>query len=115
MADLLSKSITTVMILYYGVARWNAYFDAMVYLDDRNKFPLQLFLREILLKSKFVQDALNSGQLNAEEALLLEQMAKAADKIKYCVIIVATLPMAIIYPKLQKYFEKGVMIGGVKG
>lgn len=111
----LSKAITTVMVLYYGVTRWNAYFDAMVYLDDTTKYPLQLFLRDILLKSRFAQDALSNGSVTAAEALLLEQMAQAADKIKYCVIIVATLPMVLIYPKLQKYFEKGVMIGGVKG
>lgn len=112
----LSKAITVVMILYYGIGHWNAYFNAMIYLKDRNKFPLQMFLREILLTSKLAEEMLSNGStLSAEEALALVEQAKSADLVKYCVIIVATLPMMVIYPKLQKYFEKGVMIGSVKG
>lgn len=111
----LSKAIIVVMILYYGIGHWNSYFNAMIYLNDRNKYPLQMFLREILLQSKLTADVLNDSSLTSEEALRLAEQAKAAELIKYCVIVVATLPMMIIYPKLQKYFEKGVMIGSVKG
>ncbi|MBO5177776.1 MAG: carbohydrate ABC transporter permease [Lachnospiraceae bacterium] len=109
----LSKACVAVQILYYGVARWNAYFNAMIYLDDRDKYPLQMFLREILIQSKISMDA--AMAMTAEEAKLMAEMAERADLMKYCVIVVSTLPMMIIYPKLQKFFEKGVMIGGVKG
>jgi ABC-type glycerol-3-phosphate transport system permease component len=104
------------MVLYYGVGHWNSYFNAMIYLDDRNKYPLQLFLREILLQSKFIEESLlDSGNLSPEDIATLMELAKSADLTKYCVIVVAALPMMVIYPKLQKFFVKGVMIGSVKG
>lgn len=112
----LSSAITVVMALYYGVGRWNSYFTEMIYLKDRAKFPLQLFLREILVQSQFAQQAMNSGQsFSAEQMMALVKQAETANMIKYCVIIISTLPMLAIYPFLQKYFEKGVMIGAVKG
>ncbi len=110
----LSKAIVTVMVLYYGVGHWNAYFNAMIYLDDRSKFPLQMFLREILLQSKLAEQAINSAN-TPEEVEYYMELAKSAQLVKYCVIIIATIPMMIIYPRLQKFFEKGVMIGSVKG
>ena len=111
----LSKAIVGVMVLYYGIGHWNSYFSAMIYLDDRDKFPLQIFLREILLQSKMLEEATADPTAGIEEVLRLEEAARAADLVKYCVVIVSTLPMMVIYPKLQKYFEKGVMIGSVKG
>ena len=108
----LSKAIVAVMTLYYGVGHWHAYFDAMIYLDDRSKFPLQMFLREILLQSKLSETTTGAS---AEEMELLARMARTSELMKYCVIIVATVPMMIIYPRLQRFFEKGVMIGSVKG
>lgn len=111
----LSKAIVTVMTLYYGVGHWNAYFSAMIYLEDRDKFPLQIILKKILLQNSISQMALSSGALTPQEALLYEEMAKTADKMKFCIIVVSALPMMIIYPRLQKFFEKGVMIGSVKG
>ena len=87
----------------------------MIYLEDREKYPLQLFLREILLQAKFAKEAAANGSFSAEELRVFEELARAAELMKYCVIIVATLPMMFIYPKLQKYFEKGVMLGSVKG
>ena len=110
----LSKAIVTVMVLYYGVGHWNAYFNAMIYLDDRSKFPLQMFLREILLQSKLAENMMNSV-MDPDELAYFEKLAESAQLVKYCVIIIATIPMMIIYPKLQKFFEKGVMIGSVKG
>ena len=110
----LSKAIVTVMVLYYGVGHWNAYFGAMIYLDDRSKYPLQMFLREILLQSKLAEQAINSAR-SPEEVEYYVQLAKSSQMIKYCVIIIATIPMMIVYPRLQKFFEKGVMIGSVKG
>ncbi len=112
----LSKAITVVMIIYYGVGRWNSYFTEMIYLEDREKYPLQIFLREILLQAKFTVEASAGGAYySPEDMVLLQELAKKAELLKYCVIIVSTLPMMFIYPKLQKYFEKGVMLGSVKG
>lgn len=112
----LSKAITVVMTLYYGVGRWNSYFVEMIYLKDRNKFPLQLFLREILTKSTFAKTAMADGMsFSAEQMMALIKQADTANMIKYGVIVLSALPMLIIYPFLQKYFEQGVMIGSVKG
>ena len=110
----LSKALMAVMVLYYGVGHWNGYFSAMIYLNDRNKFPLQLFLREILILSQLVGTELESAT-DPEQIEILLEMIKNAELAKYCVIVVAALPMMIIYPKLQKFFEKGVMLGSVKG
>ena len=111
----LSKAIIVVMILYYGVGRWNAYFDAMIYIEDDAKYPLQLILRGILLQGQLASNVESSASLTMEELQDLEMIKKAADLLKYCVIVVSTAPMLLIYPKLQDYFEKGVMIGSVKG
>lgn len=111
----LSKAIIVVMILYYGVGRWNAYFDAMIYLNDTDKYPLQLVLRGILLQGQVASDLAGGGSLTLEEMQEMELIKKAADLMKYCIIVVSTAPMLLIYPKLQKYFEKGIMIGSVKG
>ena len=111
----LSKALTSVMVLYYGVARWNSYFDAMVYLDSRNKKPLQLFLRKILIQGNLIKDLANSDSLSQEQLEEMLELAKGAELVKYSVIVVAAVPMMILYPRLQKYFEKGVMLGSVKG
>lgn len=107
----LSAPIIAVMALFYGVGRWNSYFNEMIFLKDSYKYPLQVFLREILIITQ-----MNAGQnLNSQEVQTMAEMAKLADMIKYAVMIVSTLPLIIIYPFLQKYFVKGVMIGSVKG
>lgn len=112
----ISKAITVVMLLYYGVGHWNSYFESMIYLDDRSKFPLQLFLREILTKSQFAQTAMMDGDsYSAEQMMALIRQSETANMIKYGVIVVSVIPMLVLYPFLQKYFEKGVMIGSVKG
>lgn len=110
----LSKACIAVQVLYYGVGHWNAYFNAMIYLKDRDKYPLQMFLREILIQSRISVNSA-AAAVTTQEAELMAEMAKRAELVKYCVIIVATLPMMILYPRLQKFFEKGVMIGSVKG
>lgn len=95
-----------VMILYYGVGHWNAWFNAMIFLRKRELYPLQLVLREILIQNSFTDSALGS---NGDDA------ASLAEIMKYAIIMVATLPILCIYPFLQKYFVKGVMVGAVKG
>lgn len=112
----LAKAVTVVLMLYYAVQHWNSYFQEMIYLKDRGKFPLSLFLREILVQSKFAETAIMNGEAySPEEMLALMKQADTANMLKYCFIVVSTLPMLIIYPFLQKYFEKGVTIGSVKG
>lgn len=102
----LSQSVLAVMVLYYGVAHWNSWFDAMMYMRTRTRYPLQLILREILLANSA---ATMSGGGSAGDQYML------GESIKYATIIVATLPILCLYPFIQKYFVKGVMIGAVKG
>ena len=104
----LSKAIIAVLILYYGVGHWNDYYSGLVYLNDPDYYPLQLILRNILLAGQKMADISE----NAEAALAA---ARRAELLKYCLIVVSSLPMFLIYPFIQKYFEKGVMIGSVKG
>lgn len=105
----LSKAVIAVIVLYIAVTHWNAYFSAMIFLTDKSKYPLQLYLREILLMASV---AGNSTELDPEAAMKLETMAQV---IKYGVIVVSTVPIICVYPFIQKYFVKGVMIGSVKG
>ena len=104
----LSKSVFSVILLYYAVAKWNSYFTAMLYLRERDMFPLQLILRDILSAAKI-------SLADLQDAELLAAMKGASDVMKYSLIVVAALPVLVAYPFVQKYFEKGVMIGSVKG
>ena len=102
----LSKAVVAVIVLYVASSLWNGYFGPMIYLTDQNLYPLQLFLRQILL-----QNDMQGVDISA--AAVAEQQ-ETAQLIKYGVIIVSTVPMMILYPFVQKYFVKGVMIGAVK-
>lgn len=102
----LAKATIAVMILYYAVSYWNSWFNAAIYLMDRNKYPLQLVMREILIANDVNS---MSGTTNSADTEMI------AMSIKYAAIIVATLPILVVYPFLQKYFVGGVMIGSVKG
>lgn len=104
----LSRAIMAVIVLYYAVAHWNSYFNAMLYIRDRNLYPLQIVLRDILNVSK-----IDLSQIT--DAEVLAQMTGAADLIKFALIVVSAVPILSAYPFVQKYFEKGVMIGSVKG
>ncbi|KKI89641.1 sugar ABC transporter permease [Bacillus sp. SA1-12] len=108
----LSAPIIAVMALFYGVGHWNGYFNALIYLSDKQMFPLQLVLREILVLQEMSSQGTNlTGSM--AEALHSKQQLSAV--IKYGVMIVSTLPIIIVYPFLQRYFVKGVMIGSLKG
>ena len=111
----LSMPIVVVMTLYYGVGHWNSYFSAMIYLQDRNLYPLQMFLREILVQSKLTTSSFTSGMTNPEEVEALIEQANTANILKYAVIVISTVPMMLIYPWMQKFFAKGILIGSVKG
>lgn len=108
----LSGAITAILVLYYGQGHWNSYFSALLYINDREKWPLQLELRNILL--------LNSNTMTKE--FITEEMRKEqarrealANMMKYSLIIISSIPMLVVYPFVQKHFVKGVMIGSVKG
>ncbi len=100
------KATLAVMVLYYGVAHWNAWFNASIYLRSAGKFPLQLVLRNILIEGLNNDMLTDVGSADNPQAVQL---------LKYSLIVVSTVPIMCIYPLLQKFFEKGVMLGAVKG
>ena len=102
----LSLPIIAVMVLFYGVAHWNAWFSAMLYIRTKSKYPLQLILREILLLNS--TEGMMEGTTGSDKYSI-------GESIKYATIVVATLPILCVYPFIQKYFVKGMMIGAVKG
>lgn len=104
----LCKPILAVLTLYYGVAKWNSYFDAMLYLRDDTKQPLTIIMREILIQNKV--DMTQIG-----DASNLAKLQGMSDLLKYSTIVVASLPVMLLYPFVQKHLVKGVMIGAVKG
>lgn len=105
----LSAPILAVMALFYGVGHWNAFFHAYIYLSDRMKYPLQVFLREILIQSQVEDNAIGVS------ALYVHEYEQRSELIKYAIIIVSTLPVLTVYPFIQRYFIKGMMIGSIKG
>ena len=110
----LSKTIVAVLAVYSGVAQWNNYYDGLVYIKDDSKLPLQTVLRRILATLQVEMDGefMESMEVGAET---LAEALRVANVTKYCIIVVATAPIVILYFLLQKYFEKGVMIGSLKG
>jgi len=104
----LSKPILAVMALFYGVAHWNAFFGALIYITKSSMYPLQLVLRTLLIQNQFSQDMLSELDTIADQHMAVEQL-------KFGLIIVSTLPMMLAYPFLQRFFIKGVMIGALKG
>ncbi|MEH7114012.1 carbohydrate ABC transporter permease [Neobacillus niacini] len=103
----LSKPIIFVLALYAFIGQWNAYFDAMIYLDDRELYPLQLVLRSIL-----IQNEVQPGMVADVQAR--NELMRISEMIRYSSIVIASLPLLIMYPFFQKYFEKGVMVGSLK-
>lgn len=103
----LSKPIIFVLALYAFIGQWNAYFDAMIYLDDRDLYPLQLVLRSIL-----IQNEVQPGMVADIQAR--NELMRISEMIRYSSIVIASLPLLIMYPFFQKYFEKGVMVGSLK-
>ncbi|WP_366295817.1 carbohydrate ABC transporter permease [Paenibacillus sp. AN1007] len=103
----LSKPIIFVLALYAFVGQWNSYFDAMIYLDNPNLHPLQLVLRSIL-----IQNQAAPGMIS--DQLAMAELKRLSEMIKYAAIVISSLPLIIMYPFFQKYFEKGVMVGSLK-
>lgn len=104
----LSVPIIAVLTLYYAIGHWNAYFSAMIYLQDPEKYPLQVVLRSIIIMNEVTESDLISVDLQLKRQGL-------ANLMKYSLIVISSLPMVMIYPFIQKHFVKGVMLGAVKG
>ena len=102
----LSKAIIAVLTLWYGVSHWNAYFNAFLYLRNRDLYPLQIFLKDILIQSE---------QLGGENLTGVDNVSTIYVTLKYCIIVISTAPLFCVYPFVQKHFQKGVMVGSVKG
>lgn len=101
----LSKSIIAVLALWYGVSHWNSYMNAFLYLRESARYPLQVFLKEILIQSQHL----------GSEDIDVDNLNTIAETIKYAVIVVSSVPLFCVYPFVQKHFQKGVMVGSVKG
>lgn len=104
----LSKPMLATMMLFYGVGNWNSWFNHMIYLQDRDKFPLQLIMREILIAND-MSSMTNMSTVGTYTNDMYQVL------VKYAVVVIATLPILCIYPFLQRYFIKGVMVGAIKG
>jgi len=101
----LTQATLAVILLYYAVTNWNSWFNAMIFLREKRLYPLQLILREILIQDDTSMMTAGSG----------DDLGMISETIKYATIVVATVPILCVYPFLQRYFVKGVMIGAVKG
>ena len=106
----LSKAVIAVITLYYAVGHWNAYFNALIYLTDREKYPLQIILREIL-----VSNQVNFAEVQGIDPEQIAAQNSLANQLKYSLIIVSCGPILLVYPFVQRYFVKGVMLGSIKG
>ena len=108
----LSKTIIAVLAVYYGVAIWNDYFTGLVYIKDTTLLPLQTVLRQILATLQVDLSEFSEAMVDIGE--LIERM-RIANLAKYCIIVLSTAPIVILYATAQKFFEKGIMIGSLKG
>jgi putative aldouronate transport system permease protein len=105
----ISPAIIAIMVLYYAVGNWNAFFNAFIYLNDQSKYPIQLVLRMLIIQ--------NQSQANdmTNDVQSIQDRARLAELVKYGAIIFASAPVLVLYPFMQRYFVKGVMIGAIKG
>jgi len=103
----LVSATLAVLVLFYAVSHWNSWFNAMIFIRDRSRFPLQLVLREILIQ--------NTSNAAAHQGIAMTQMDLYRHLVQYCTTVIATIPILFIFPFLQKHFVKGVLIGSVKG
>ncbi len=104
----LSPAIIAVLALFCGVGHWNAFFDALIFLRNKRLYPLQIILRDILIAAQLQNEMVSDAES-------IEEKMRVAETIKYGVIIFASAPVLALYPFLQRYFIKGVMIGAIKG
>ncbi|MGN0777132.1 MAG: carbohydrate ABC transporter permease [Candidatus Ventricola sp.] len=105
----LSKALLAVITLYYAVGHWNGYFHALIYLNKESQFPLQLVLRNLLIINQV------STMAGGAEMMDMAERLKLVEQLKYGIIVVSSLPLMILYPFLQRFFTKGVLVGSIKG
>ena len=105
----LAVPVIAVMVMFYSVGHWNSYFQALIYLTSRNRFPLQLILREILVNNQMEQMLTIATDEQYAQRLMIQE------GLKYAVVVVASVPILVLYPFLQKFFKEGIMIGAIKG
>lgn len=111
----LAKPIIAVITLYYAVGRWNEFYNSLVYITKSKYYSLQLVLRNILLEGQTALASIDASSMTADEMQYVMRRAYMAEAMKYSIIFIASLPMLILYPFIQKHFVKGVMVGSVKG
>lgn len=109
----LAKPIIAVMALYYGVTKWNSYYNALLYIRNKNYYPLQLVLRNILISNELSLSGIENA--DADTVAYLVYRARVAQGMKYAIVFIASVPLLVAYPFFQKYFTKGIMVGSVKG
>jgi len=109
-----SPAIISVLVLFHVVFRWNEFFNAMIFLTDTSKFPLQLVMRDILVSSAAAAQNIAQTGSGLDSRAVME-LQRQAQLVRYCSVVISTLPMLIIYPFMQKYFIKGIMVGALKG
>lgn len=109
----LSMAAVATISLFYAVGHWNSFFEALIYLRDEDKYPLQMILREIVIQNTMVDQLIAQGRLREAEKML--ENSVNTESIKYATLVVTMIPMMIIYPFVQRHFVKGVMIGSLKG
>lgn len=108
----ISGPVIAVLVMFFALGHWNNYFSALIYIQERAKYPLQMFLNEILVKSE--ASSINA-MMSEEQLIYAQKQADQAELLKYALVIVSSLPFMIVYPMLQKFFVKGVMVGSLKG
>lgn len=109
----LAKPIIAVMALYYGIGHWNSYYNALIYIRDKEYYPLQLVLRNILLANQLAITGMENADADTMQYLMYR--ARMAEGMKYAIVFIASAPLLIAYPFVQKHFTKGIMVGSVKG
>lgn len=107
-----STTIVAVIGLFYGVAHWNSYWSALLYMRTQSRYPLQLVLRDILLRSQISVEMMSAEM---DDGNTMARMLEIAESVKYVVALIACLPLMLVFPFVQRYFVKGVMVGSIKG
>ena len=111
----LAKPVMAVIALYYAVAKWNNYFDSLIYVSNKKYYSLQMIIRNIMTQTKNALAGIDLNIIDEQSLMDIVQKISTVETMKYAVILIASLPMLILYPFIQKYFVKGVMVGAVKG
>lgn len=111
----LAKPVMAVIALYYAVAKWNNYFDSLIYISNKKYYSLQMIIRNIMTQTKNALAGIDLNIIDEQSLMDIVQRISTVETMKYAVILIASLPMLILYPFIQKHFVKGVMVGAVKG